>query len=673
VPRRLLPWIVAALVPVCCLAGIALVSTAEAPARAGEPDSWALLLIGVALSVPVATALVILRERPGNRVGWIMLVGPAPTAIAFVLESASLAAAGRDGSAAAAVLATLGMSLWPTLYLWPTALAFVFPTGRPLSARWRAVLAATFAAAAVVTVGMNIGDRVAYIGDLTPANPMYVEADGVRRAYFVLFWVAWAIMLGGLIAALVSVVVRYRRARGVERLQLKWFAWGAALIPLALMLCGLSALVVRGGVLDWMVVATVLGGGTALSAAVGVAITRHGLYEIDRLVNRTVVYTLVTALLAGGFALVTVAVGVLAGRGSAWATAAATLTVAVAFRPVRARTQSLVDRRIARDRYEGLRRVRAFEDALRRGDAEPEAIQQALAEALADPGAELLLHLPEGGGHVDVQGRPRETPSDGRAVTPVRLRGEEVGRLVHHPRLRERPDTLRSVLVAAALPIELARLRAEVRVHLAEVEASRARIVRAGDEERRRLERDLHDGAQQRLVGLGLALRRIQRSLPAEARVLVPALDQAVGEVGHAITDLRSIAAGLRPARLDDGLAAALDDLARAAPVPVEVDVDMGEGDLAPPVEVAAYYTVCEALTNAAKHARASRVDVSARRRDGALLVRVRDDGVGGARPGAGSGLTGIADRVGAHGGRLRVDSLPGAGTLVEVVIPCGS
>jgi signal transduction histidine kinase len=174
-------------------------------------------------------------------------------------------------------------------------------------------------------------------------------------------------------------------------------------------------------------------------------------------------------------------------------------------------------------------------------------------------------------------------------------------------------------------------------------------------------------------VGLGLALRRIQRSLPQEARVLVPALDQAVGEVGHAIGDLRSIAAGLRPARLDDGLAAALGDLARAAPVPVAVDVDMGEGDLAPPVEVAAYYTVCEALTNAAKHARASRVDVSARRRDGTLLVRVRDDGVGGARPGAGSGLTGIADRVGAHGGRLRVDSAPGAGTLVEVMIPCAS
>ncbi|HWH15279.1 MAG TPA: histidine kinase [Miltoncostaeaceae bacterium] len=673
--RALLPWFVAALVPLGCAAAVAAVAGVDGPAAAGPVPAWALLLIGAALTVPAATGLVILRARPGNRVGWIMLAGPVPVTVAWLLEALGVRladAGGHDGAAALAT--TLGMSLWPFLYLWPTALAFVFPTGRPMSPRWRAVLAATVAAAAVVIAGMNVAGDVAEIGDLTLPNPLYVEAGGARDALAVVFWTAWSVLLAGLVAALTSVVVRYRRARGVERLQLKWFVWGAALIPLALALCGVSGLVVRERtVLDAMVVVTVLGGGAALSVAVGIAVTRHGLYEIDRLVNRTLVYTLVTALLAAGFGVVAMAVGVLAGRGSGWATAAATLSVAVAFRPLRARVQRLVDRRIARDRYEGLRRMAAFEDALRGGDAEPEDVQAALAEALADPGAELLLRLPESGGFVDVRGRPWEGPREGRTVTPVHLRGEEVGRLVHAERLRERPDTLRSVLAAAALPIELARLRAEVRVQLAQVEASRERLVRAGDEERRRLERDLHDGAQQRLVGLGVALRRIQRTLPREARVLVPALDQAVGEVGRAITDLRTIAAGLRPPRLDDGLAAALGDLARAAPVPVAVDVDVGDDGLAPPVEVAAYYAVCEALTNAAKHARASRVDVWAHRRDGTLLVRVRDDGVGGARPGAGSGLTGIADRVGAHGGRMRIDSGPGAGTLVEVEIPCAS
>ncbi len=161
-----------------------------------------------------------------------------------------------------------------------------------------------------------------------------------------------------------------------------------------------------------------------------------------------------------------------------------------------------------------------------------------------------------------------DAPPADRAMTRVAQRGEELGIVLHDPALRERPDLLRSVLSAAALPVELARLRVELRVQLAEVEASRERLVRAGDEERRRLERDLHDGAQQRLVGLGVALRRMQRSLPREAGVLSPALDQAVQEVGNAITDLRTIAAGLRPPRLDDGLAAALGDLARSSPLP---------------------------------------------------------------------------------------------------------
>ena len=156
------------------------------------------------------------------------------------------------------------------------------------------------------------------------------------------------------------------------------------------------------------------------------------------------------------------------------------------------------------------------------------------------------------------------------------------------------------------------------------------RIVEAGYEERRRLERDLHDGAQQRLVTLGLQIRRMQRSLPKEASILAPALDQIVGEVGSAITDLRQIAAGVRPARLDDGLAAALHDLARTMPIPVEVEAPIGR--VSASVEAAAYFVVCEALTNAVKHASASRVALTATRDKGSLRVCVADDGVGGAR-----------------------------------------
>jgi signal transduction histidine kinase len=204
-----------------------------------------------------------------------------------------------------------------------------------------------------------------------------------------------------------------------------------------------------------------------------------------------------------------------------------------------------------------------------------------------------------------------------------------------------------------------------------ELQASRARIVASSAEARRKVERDLHDGAQQRLVSLGIALRRMQRGLPSEAQVLTPALDQAVQEVGRAISDLRAIAAGLRPAGLDDGLAAALADLARQAPVPIELNVT--EERLPAPIETTAYFVACEAVTNAVKHALPSHVRVSATRRDGGLRLVVVDDGIGGARPGAGSGLVGLADRVEAHGGHIRIESRDGAGTRVEVELPCGS
>jgi signal transduction histidine kinase len=197
------------------------------------------------------------------------------------------------------------------------------------------------------------------------------------------------------------------------------------------------------------------------------------------------------------------------------------------------------------------------------------------------------------------------------------------------------------------------------------------RIAQAGYAERRRLERDLHDGAQQRLVTLGIVLRRLQRSLPGEAKILGPALDAAVDEVAATIGDLRTIAAGVRPPRLDEGLTAALEDLARGAAVPVELE---SSGDRAPPeVEAVAYFIACEALTNAVKHASPSHVTVHTARSAGVLRLVVADDGVGGAAPGAGSGLAGMADRVAAQGGTLEFESPPGAGTRIAVELPCAS
>jgi signal transduction histidine kinase len=220
------------------------------------------------------------------------------------------------------------------------------------------------------------------------------------------------------------------------------------------------------------------------------------------------------------------------------------------------------------------------------------------------------------------------------------------------------------------MALENARLHAEVQAQLAKVKDSRARIVAAGDEQRRRIERDLHDGAQSRLVALALKLKRAQRGVadPELERLLASTAD----ELKDAVQQLRELAQGLHPPLLvQSGLAVALAALADRAPVPVTVDA--GRERFAPEIEATAYFVVSEVLTNVAKHAQASRAFVAAHRRNGTLVVAVEDDGVGGASADGGSGLRGLADRIEARGGRLTLESPPGGGTRVVAEIPCGS
>ena len=247
--------------------------------------------------------------------------------------------------------------------------------------------------------------------------------------------------------------------------------------------------------------------------------------------------------------------------------------------------------------------------------------------------------------------------------------GRRVAAIAHDPALDDEPQLVRAAGAAAALALENQRLEAELRARIEELRASRARLVEAGDAERRRLERDLHDGAQSRLVALALKLKlaRMKVEGSSEAAAL---LDESSAELQASLDELRELARGIHPAILSDhGLAAAVRALADRAPVPVSVTVE--EGELPAPVETAIYFVVAEALTNVAKYAAASSADVAVRRRGAAVVVEIADDGAGGAEVAGGSGLRGLADRVAALDGRIELESPPGEGTTLRAEIPC--
>ena len=303
----------------------------------------------------------------------------------------------------------------------------------------------------------------------------------------------------------------------------------------------------------------------------------------------------------------------------------------------------------------------------------PARLRDVLAKALRDPSLQVVFAVPEKGVFVDAAGRivalPEGRPD--RAVTRLERDGETIAALIHEPALAEQVELVRSVAAATRLALENERLQAEVRAQLEEVRASRARIVAAGDAERRRVERDLHDGAQQRLVTLALALQMSQaRAGGAADPELVDLLTKASRELDLALGELRELARGIHPTLLAEaGLGAAIESLADRSPVPVSVSVVEGRYDAG--IEATAYFVVAEALTNVAKYAAASTVSVDVERHGDTLQVRIRDDGAGGADASRGSGLRGLADRVAAVGGVLRVDSPPGSGTTVEAEIPC--
>jgi signal transduction histidine kinase len=304
---------------------------------------------------------------------------------------------------------------------------------------------------------------------------------------------------------------------------------------------------------------------------------------------------------------------------------------------------------------------------------QPAELRSALARALGDSALVIAYPTAARSTFVDADGRSVTLPTGGdRSVARVKRDGEVVAALIYDRSLDDDPELVEAVGGAAAIALENQQLHADAENRLAEVRASRERVISAGDAERRRIERNLHDGAQQRLVTLALQLSLIERRIHDDPSDVERLVTSARDELAQSLEELRELARGIHPAALDQGLDVALEALARRSEVPTTVLYEPGPA-LAEPVAFAAYFVASEALANVVKYADAASATVGLLRTQTGVVIEVADDGVGGADPARGSGLRGLADRVEALDGSLRVSSPPGAGTVITAELPCRS
>ncbi len=650
-------WARRAAVGCAVLAALHLVAAIAFLAAEPNRTSWLTLALGVAV-VPAATGLSVLmaRRREGAPVG--VLLGLLSLAVAHVVAKEiwlQWLATTDDPGRWSWLVAVTAEDAWWVLTTFGLLLLH-FPDGRVPSPRWRWVPGTMVIAAVVTQVEGALVDEPfrAPLADL--ARPF-----GPPPGWWELIaLVAFVVLLLLIAACAVSLVLRYRRADRTQRQQIKWLALAGIGMPLYPLFC-LLEIVIWGEPL-WFSAGVGIASLVATPVAAAIAVLRHDLYDVDKALGLAITWGLVTALLLGVYAAVSSVAGVLIGRdsetGVAIGTAAAALLLLPAVRVVR----RAVDARMYPLRRAALAAVDALHREVSAGRSRPERLQDVLREALRDPGLQVGFRTPGSESYLDADGEP--VPGHG---VPVRQDGEPTGVLMPASGPAS-PELLREVADRCSTLVEVVRLRSEVAQALREVQSSRTRLLEIGYEERRRMERDLHDGAQQRLVSLGMQLRLAQRHLDDGTVDMDDLLDGSVAELGTAVAELRQIAHGLRPSSLDDGLPAALSNLVRSLPLTIDMDVD--DSPLPDAVATTAYYVASEAITNAVKHAEATRIELQVVRRNGQVLVRVTDDGCGGARLGLSSGL---ADRVAALGGSLHVVSPVGRGTEVEAALPCAS
>ena len=626
---------------------------------AAEPTTTAVLtVLAGAAFVPLTAGLSLLvsRRPEGAVVGRLLgLLGLAVAAV--VVKEAWLRWLPSTGEQErwAWLVAVTAENAWWVLGTFALLLLY-FPDGRLPSGRWR-VVPPTLVLCVAATQAYGALEDAPFRPPLQDLDRPFGSPSLAAEALGLLF----VPMVPLFLACTVSLVVRFRRADRLQRQQIKWLALAGVGMPLYPVLC-LVEIGVWGEPL-WFSAAVGIASLLATPVAAAVAVLRHDLYDVDKALALAVTWGVLTALLLGVYAAVSSVTGLAVAGSSEVGAALGTATAALLLLPALRGVRRVVDARMYPLRRAALAAVEELHREVSAGRGRPEQLQSVLREALRDPGLRIGYRVPGSPAYLDADGD--EVPVE--AATPVLLDGEQTGVLVRGSGPAS-GELLTEVADRSTTLVEVVRLRTEVARALREAESSRTRLVEIGYEERRRMERDLHDGAQQRLVSLGMQLRLAQRHLGDGSVDVDALLDESVAQLGSAVAELRQIAHGLRPSSLDDGLPAALSHLVRSVPLTVDMHVD--DGPLPDAVATTAYYVASEAITNAVKHAEATRIVLQVVRRDGQLLVRVTDDGRGGARLGLRSGLR---DRVAALGGSLHVASPQGRGTEVEAALPCAS
>jgi signal transduction histidine kinase len=641
---------------------------------------------------------VLATRRPENAVGWLMVAMGV-----FFGASATISSIGwyllysgrRDAGLALFAIDSPG---WVPIVVLPiTFLLLLFPDGYLPSPRWRWFAWAVGIGLAIVYLAILLDPGPIDYPPLPKnvPNPLGIEALGpiLNAAQAVILLIPISVL-----GSLLSLVLRFRRSTGIERLQLRWLMTAAAIVALlytGVILVSLGGSWGGGGEPGWLLwlqnVAVV--SFALIPIAMGASILRYRLFDIDVVINKAVVFGALAVFITMVYVAIVVGVGALVGsRTSPVLSAVAAAVVALAFQPLRRRAQRLADRLVYGRRATPYEVLSEFSERVGHTYASEELLPR-MARALGEGtgAARADVWVRSGGDLRPTANWPEDAPAldprpvasaEGEATAsgtfePVRHHGELLGALSIEKRSGESLSATEEKLIQdlaaqAGLVMRNAALTEDLLDTIEQLRTSRQRLVTAQDEERRKLERNLHDGAQQQLVALTVKLGLLERLVardPAQAEAIAAQLQ---GEATEALEELRDLARGIYPPLLaDKGLVAALESQARKSTVPVSVEAD-GVGRYAREAEAAVYFSCLEALQNVAKYASASRATVRLMDGNGHLRFEVIDDGVGfdAAASFHGTGLQGIADRLAALGGEVEIRSAPGAGTTVAGTLP---